>query len=155
MDLNSVLWLVNSLLAGDRVRFQATGGSMQPFIQNYDILEVAPLVGKQITRGDVLLVETNEGRLFAHRVVKTGRRNGIPIYLTKGDSCSSPDGWIRRDDILGRVEVIERVNHRIDLTSSSQQLKAGLWVMIAPLVPKLSWLPEWLRQNVRHWLLVD
>jgi hypothetical protein len=63
--------LADQLLAeGHRVRFQAGGESMQPFIQDNDILEVAPLDGKWIKQGDVLLVETNGGKLLAHRVVK-------------------------------------------------------------------------------------
>jgi hypothetical protein len=65
------------LYIGCGVRFQACGGSMQPFIHAKDILEIAPLTGKQIKYGDVLLVESGEGRLLAHRVVKTNHRNSV------------------------------------------------------------------------------
>ena len=45
------------LAAGNRVRFQAGGESMHPFIQDGDILEVAPLSNSlKIKIGDVLLV---------------------------------------------------------------------------------------------------
>jgi signal peptidase len=143
------------LEGGHRVRFQASGGSMQPFIQNSDILEVAPLAGKRIKCGDVLLVDTSEGRLLAHRVVKTGRREGISLYLIKSDACDSPDGWFRLENILGRVEGVERGDRRIRLTSGAQQWRARAWVTITPWVSKISWLPEWFRQRVRHWLLVS
>ena len=57
--------------SGHRLRFQASGGSMQPFIHDGDILEVAPLVGEHVRRGDVLLVKATNGKWLAHRVVKT------------------------------------------------------------------------------------
>jgi hypothetical protein len=141
--------------SGHRLRFQASGGSMHPFIQDSDILEVAPLAGRRIHCGNVLLVDAGEDRLLVHRVVKTGRRNGISIYLIESDICSSPDGWFRLENMLGRVEVVERGSQRIRLTSFAQQWKASVWVAISPLVSKISWLPLQLRQRVRDWLLVS
>ena len=140
---------------GHRVRFQASGSSMQPFIQDNDILEVAPLVGKRINYGDVLLVENEEGKLLVHRVVKTRYREGIPIYLIKGDTCTSPDGWFRVENILGRVEFVQRECQRINLISYSQRWKTRIWVAITPWVSKFSWLPEWFRLRIRNWLLVS
>jgi hypothetical protein len=158
LELNGIefLRLAREILAGGhRVRFQASGGSMQPFIQNSDILEVAPLAGKRIKCGDVLLVETSEGRLLVHRVVKISRRDGISIYLIKSDVCASPDGWFRFENILGRVEIVERGSQRIILTSAAQQWRARVWVTITPWGSKMSWLPEWFRHRVRHWLWVS
>jgi signal peptidase I len=139
--------------SGHRVRFQASGGSMQPFIQSGDILVVAPLAGTRIKCGDVLLVEAGEGRLLVHRVVKTGRRNGISVYLIKSDTCALPDGWFRSENILGRVEVVERGGQQIRLSSGAQQMRARVWVTINPWVAKFSWLPAWFRHLVRNWLL--
>ena len=146
---------VQLLAEGYQVRFQASGESMQPFIQDKDILEVAPIKGKRIKQGEVLLVETGEGRLLAHRVVKIGRNNGIPYYYTRGDSCTIPDGSFRIENILGRVEIVERGNKRIKLTSSLQRKRAMVWVRIMPWVSKFSWLPEGLRRRVRDWLLIS
>jgi len=109
---------------------------MQPFIQNNDILEVAPLAETRIKLGDVLLVETGEGRLLVHRVVKASRRDGISIYLIKSDACNTPDGWFRLENILGRVEVVERGFQRIKLTSGAQLWRARVWVLISPWVLK-------------------
>ena len=146
--------LAEQLLAeGHRVRFQASGGSMQPFIQDKDILEVAPLEGKQIQHGDVLLVDIGLGRLLAHRVVKNGWDNGIPFYITRGDSCIIPDGKFLLENIMGKVEIIERGDKRIILTTRMQKLRARIWVEISPFVYKFSWLPKRIRQRVREWLL--
>jgi hypothetical protein len=128
---------------------------MQPFIQNNDILEVAPLAGKRIKCGDVLLVEACKGRLLAHRVVKMDRRNGISQYLIKSDAGASPDGWFQLENILGWVEVVERGCQRIKLTSGAQKFRSRVWVMISPWVSKFSWLPDRFRQGVWNWLLVS
>lgn len=141
------------LRAGHQLRFQANGRSMRPFILEGDILEVAPLSRRQIRGGDVVLVEANPGKLVAHRVIKTGSRQGHPIYLIKGDACASPDGWFGSKNILGRVEVIERGCRQILLTTPGQHLKAQMWVMFAPWATKFSWLPQQLRRRLRTWLL--
>jgi signal peptidase len=139
---------------GHRLRFRATGESMQPFILNHDVLEVAPVVGKEIKSGDVLLVETNDGRIIAHRVVKLGRDGKNSIYLIRADNSPFPDGWFRNETILGRVELVQRGDLRIGLTSFQQRLKAHIWVTVAPFAVKFSWLPVWLRKDLRNWLLV-
>ena len=69
--------------SGHRLRFQASGRSMLPFIQDGDILEVAPLSGKHVRSGEVLLVETDDGEWLAHRVVN--RRNRVAdLHFNQG-----------------------------------------------------------------------
>jgi hypothetical protein len=143
------------LESGNRVRFQASGGSMYPFIQNNDFLEVAPLSGKRIKCGDLLLVEAGDGRLMAHRVIKISHTEGGAIYLIKSDTCASPDGWFRVENILGRVDVVERGKRRIILSSASQQFRARVWVSVTPWSSIFSWLPARLRRYVWHWLVAD
>jgi signal peptidase len=140
------------LQTGHLLRFQASGGSMQPFIRDGDTLEVAPLAREHVRYGDVLLVETCDGKWLAHRVVKIGRRDGKPAFLIKGDACSNPDGWLGIECVLGRVVVVEHDRQLITLTSKSHQCLSGIWVMIAPWIPKFSWLPERLRQYLRRLL---
>ncbi len=141
------------LLSGHRLRFQASGRSMQPFIHDGDILEVAPLARERVRYGDVLLVETNDGKWLAHRVIKTRRRDGKPAFLIKGDACSHSDGWFGLDAVIGRVLVVEHGSQRIQITTGLQQWRARTWVAIAPWVPKLTWLPQRLRQHVWRLLL--
>jgi signal peptidase I len=137
---------------GHGVRFQASGGSMRPFILDGDILEVAPKAGGQLRPGDVLLVAACEGKWLAHRVVKTGHRDGQPAFLIKGDACPSPDGWFGSEQVLGRVVAVDHGSKRIELTSGVQRLRARLWVSIAPWVPKFAWLPERVRRYLRQLL---
>lgn len=50
--------------------------------------------------GDVVAVCPEPGVLLVHRVV--GVRHD-PRWLTKGDSCAGPDGWMTAAQIVGRV----------------------------------------------------
>ncbi len=141
------------LSGGHNVRFFASGSSMFPFIQDGDVLEIAPLASKRIRRGDVLLVESAAGRLLAHRVVKIRQWDGSSQYLIKPDASRAADGWFQAQSILGRVDKVDRRGESIILTSSAQHLRALLWVAINPWVSKLSWLPARLRRFARHWLI--
>ncbi len=143
------------LAAGHRLRFQASGVSMRPFILSGDIIEVAPLVGTNVKRGDVLLVETGDDRLLAHRLIKIDRTGGISGYLLKGDSSELPNELFRIENILGRVEVVQRGSLTISLTSPVQRFRAWLWVTINPWVDRLPWLPAYFRHIIRHWLVVE
>ena len=95
---------------GAAFRFRAMGGSMYPLIENGDVLTVVPLGRRALSPGDVVeFLHPGHGGLRVHRVV--GRRNGA--YLVKGDGVSEPDGWIPRENILGRVTGITRQGRRI------------------------------------------
>jgi len=141
------------LHAGYGLRFQASGGSMWPFILDGDILHVTHVARRHTTWGDLVLAKAGEDRLLVHRVVKTGRRNGIPVYLIKGDACTCPDGWFGEENIMGRVVMVEHGGQKIMLTSITQQFRARIWVVIAPWVPRLAWLPARFRRGIRKWLL--
>jgi hypothetical protein len=95
---------------GAAFRFRAMGGSMCPMIENGDVLTVAPLGRRAVSPGDVVeFLHPGHGGLRVHRVV--GRRNGA--YLVQGDGLTEPDGWIPRENILGRVTEITRQGRRI------------------------------------------
>ena len=95
---------------GASFRFRAMGGSMYPMIENGDVLTVAPLGRRAVSPGDVVeFRHPGHGGLRVHRVV--GRRNNT--YLVQGDGRTEPDGWIPRENILGRVTEITRQGRRI------------------------------------------
>ena len=95
---------------GASFRFRAMGGSMYPMIENGDVLTVVPLGRRAVSPGDVVeFLHPGHGGLRVHRVV--GRRNGA--CLVQGDGITEPDGWIPRENILGRVTEITRRGRRI------------------------------------------
>jgi signal peptidase I len=148
--------LADQLLnAGHGVRFTANGMSMYPCITDGDILDIAPLDGNRINRGDILLFVSAGERLLAHRVVNTRRQNGRLFYLLKGDCSTSPDGWFPLESILGRINVVNRRSQKIRLTSAVNKWRSKIWALISLWMPNLSWLPERLRRYVLQELLLN
>ncbi len=139
--------------SGHCIRFQARGASMQPFISDGDILEVAPLNSADIQPGEVVLVEQGDGRVLAHRVIKVKRNGDETSCLIKGDSASTPDGWYELKQILGRVEIAERGVKRVRLTGGVYRMKARLWAILIFWAPSFKWVPAQFRRQVRDWLL--
>jgi SAM-dependent methyltransferase len=83
---------------GLRLRFQASGRSMRPFVPHGSVLEVEPYRFGDLQRGDVVLYCAEGDRLVAHRVIATGER----MIRTRGDSSARIDEVAERD-VLGRV----------------------------------------------------
>jgi signal peptidase I len=74
---------------------------MEPYIETGDVLIVqrnnSPSFSVNI--GDIVAFRDNTGRIIAHRIV--GMRNDM--YLVKGDNVEKPDGYIKYEDIIGKV----------------------------------------------------
>ena len=103
------------LRRGNRVRFRAIGASMQPTIEDGELITVAPVAPGPVKRGDILLYQSESG-VHAHRVV--GRVKGtVPLlegdcpldhYLLRGDASVSCDAPVRLEQVIGRVVAVQR-----------------------------------------------
>jgi hypothetical protein len=102
--------LTSDLIAGGYgLRFQATGRSMLPTIQDGEIVHVKPIASSMLRIGDIVLLRS--GAAFrAHRIIRKRGEN----FITRGDAGIDTDGEIRCDQILGRVIAKETVDsHRL------------------------------------------
>src|ERR1700730_3910695 len=88
---------------GISVRFRARGASMRPNIVEDDALLVAPALGSNVGRGDVVLTK-NECGFRAHRVVEQNKITGA--IVTRGDSGQENDEPTHV--ALGKVIATER-----------------------------------------------
>ncbi len=95
--------LLSVLCSGHLFRFQAFGWSMHPFIQNGDIITIAPILST-LTVGDVVCCSTSDLPLIVHRIT----RIDVDQIHIKGDNLDSEDGVFSKEDILGKVIRIER-----------------------------------------------
>ena len=80
----------------------AQGRSMLPAIPPGSTVRLSALVGEPAL-GDIVAAWLDEGGFCIHRVV--GVRKG-PAWLLKGDNNPRPDGWIAREGLLARVELV-------------------------------------------------
>lgn len=106
VDSADLLALIQSATErGIAIRFKAHGGSMVPFIRSGDVVTVSPVGEKPVLLGEVVACRHPAGGgLVVHRVV--GRKKGV--FLIKGDGHGRVDGWVDRDQVLGRVVRVER-----------------------------------------------
>ncbi len=132
------------LRRGARVRFRATGRSMEPTIHEGEAITVEPVAPAAITRGDILLYRWERG-VIAHRVIRIERtqRAGVPqssvlsphySLILRGDASASCDTPIQPEQVIGKVIAVERAGRRIDLASRRAKLKRTCHVWASRLV---------------------
>lgn len=117
------------LEAGSRLRFQAHGSSMHPFIQDGDTVEVMAVPPCDLRPGQVVLCRLNNGRLVVHRVLKV-KPDGL---LVQGDALLYPDGLVSFSAVLGRVISLERGSNLISLDTFKNRLLIWLWIWLTPI----------------------
>ncbi len=135
------------LRRGARVRFRATGRSMQPTILEGEAITVEPVAPAAITPGDILLYRWKRG-VIAHRVIRIERTNGGAVtqpsvlspqssFVLRGDASVSYDCPVEPEQVLGRVVAVERAGRRIDLAGRRAKLKRTCRVWASRLVHRL------------------
>lgn len=86
---------------GMQFRFQARGASMAPFIQDGDVICIAPLGKNGPGLGEVTaFLHPQNGRLVVHRVVG---KHGVTCLIQGDNLPGSPDGLVSIENLLGRV----------------------------------------------------
>ncbi len=96
------------LRRGTPVSFTATGLSMRPFINDGEIITVAPVKIRSIRTGDILLYRDNK-TVIAHIVVSINKnRTPEPLFILRGDLGTSADEEVTAEQILGKVVGITR-----------------------------------------------
>ena len=116
-------------------RFQAKGFSMAPFIKDGDVLTISPLSGASARIADVLaVINPQTERLTVHRVV--ARKKGS--VLLQGDNCYCCDGFIPKENILGRLIKVERQGRRVFLGFGPERYMVVLFSRMRLLYPLLS-----------------
>ena len=103
------------------LRLQAKGGSMYPFIQSGDWVELALGKADGAAKGDVILFSKG-GSLYLHRVL----RRAPGGLMVKGDMSFGTDGIIPEKDILGMAVSAHRGARRIDLRTMTNRRIAGI-----------------------------
>ncbi len=149
------------LRRGARVRFRATGRSMQPTILEGEAITVEPVAPAAVTRGDILLYRWERG-VIAHRVIRIERTQRAAVtqssvlrppssvlgaqssvlspqslLILRGDAKASCDAPIQLEQVIGKVIAVERAGRRIDLASRRAKLKRTCRVWASRLVHRL------------------
>ena len=116
MSLIVDLFPISTVLASRHaIRFRVSGYCMLPCLRHGDLLTVDPRALMDITVGDIAVFR-RRGRLFAHRVIATGRLDDRPYVITRPDTAvQDDDGFLFDDDVLGIVASAERNGRSLSL----------------------------------------
>ena len=145
----ALLELMCAVLArGVPFRFCARGWSMAPFIQDGDVITVAPLLGAQPGVGEVVaFIHPEAGNLVVHRVVA---RRGTTSFI-QGDSVAEyADGFIPAENLLGRVTRVERNGRNTWLGLGPERTLIAWLSRTRRLIPLRMWLASWLKPMLRR-----
>jgi len=93
------------------VRLRVFGTSMVPSVLPGDLISVQKTGLADISPGEIVLF-SQQGRLFAHRVVRRVRSVVNPYLITRGDRLGQDDPPVSSSELLGRVSSIERGNRQ-------------------------------------------
>ena len=110
-----------------RLRFRAMGSSMLPAIAAGDILTFRTATPGQLMPGQVVLVQGDDGRLVAHRLLF----NAQGLLTTMGDSLRVPDAPLCITQLLGVLDAHERGARILPLDCDHRRLlpRTIRWVL--------------------------
>ena len=99
----------SDLKVGDQISFKVTSNSMRPIIDIGDtvIARIIPL--KQIQRGNILVINT-DNEFFTHRAISPT----LDGWHTKGDNNPHTDHPVTDRDIIGQVCFVKKIHQTID-----------------------------------------
>ena len=124
---------------------RVSGKSMLPWFRPGDIVFLRRVDLKQISRGDVVVIE-RDGRLCMHRVItlSVSRDEGHSAwFITKGDSVAEADEPTYARDFRGEIEFLYRNGREINLNSVWRRLFGKFLAVISP--ASRFWLPHFCR----------
>lgn len=130
------------LKQGAELRFRASGTSMQPVIQDGQMIRVAPLPPRGPRGGDILFYRGDSGRAVIHRLMGQIRAGQGDLYLTKGDGCADSDAPVGVEQVLGWVTAVESADGRIvRLDRGPNLVRARLYAWLWQAAPYLRRMP--------------
>ncbi|HZY24800.1 MAG TPA: signal peptidase I [Bacteroidales bacterium] len=91
------------LSEGKTIRIKAHGFSMYPCIKPGSLLLIEPINIKGVPRAGEIIAIKRETGLIVHRLSGIIIKNGVSLYIARGDSNAYPDSPVRIDKIAGRV----------------------------------------------------
>jgi signal peptidase I len=103
------------LRASGELHFVAQGSSMVPSIFPGDVLVVRREAIGKISCNDIVLFSQG-GRWFAHRVIHIPNEGARPSFITRGDALPADDPPVTEHEFLGQVAALDRGRRLVMLT---------------------------------------
>jgi signal peptidase I len=95
------------------MRFVARGGSMLPTIYPGDCLTIKSIAWGEVRQGEIVLCQRNR-TFVVHRVADIIEIEAAKLYVLRGDALTANDAPVPLNEILGRVDRVERRGKSFD-----------------------------------------
>lgn len=99
----------NFNLDNDIAWYLGEGESMIPLLSSSQLLRAKKCAPESISPAD-LVIFRNEDKNICHRVLLKKVRRGRTWYFLSGSNVRRADGWVRHDQITGRVFEVDGKN---------------------------------------------
>ena len=114
-----------TIKSGNQFTFCAFGISMLPFIRNgKDIVTLGP-IESELKENDIIFYRRSNGQFVLHRIVSVRDDEGYDLC---GDNQYVIERNIRKEQIIAKLDKLERKGNEIDLSS----FKVLLWCSYLP-----------------------
>lgn len=114
---------------GAVVRITVTGMSMYPFLRDSkDGVELRQTNIAELMPGDIVLVEREKEEYILHRIIKKRK----DCFYMMGDGQKMMEGPIYYKDIIGKVTVVWRDNHKISCSDYRWKVLSEIWRRLKP-----------------------
>ncbi len=117
------------LRSGYKIRFRATGDSMEPTIMAGDLITVAPIAKNKIRPGQMVMIMSDKGRTIVHRIVSCKGKGRRKLIQTCGDNASVKDRPVEKQQVLGKIVEIQRAGKSVKPSCMLNGVKA-LWYLM-------------------------
>jgi hypothetical protein len=133
IGMNEMLPLMEEMLKnGKSISIRVKGTSMKPFLNSEkDLIEIAPIT-KGIKVNDICMFKTLNG-FTVHRLINIVNDN----FFFNGDSQTTLEGPIKKDDIIGVVKKIRKKSFSFGINNPIYIVLSNFWRITLPLRPKI------------------
>jgi signal peptidase I len=121
---------LDNLDTGFPLRFRAKGNSMRPFIHDGDWLEARPVKPSLMQKGDVVIYKPDNHPYLVHRIIQKVDKASGSWLLVQGDALVQADGWIRVEQVIGKVTSKEHAGCWQQMNSPAIRLQSFLSVSL-------------------------
>jgi len=123
--------LQEQLGEGRKVRFCVRGASMQPSLQEGDIIEVEPTTAEKLQPGDVVVAWTEARDFFVHRLVAKAHEGTQWTLLLGPEAGRHLHQPLPETCVLGRVSCVERDGLTVNFFRRPPwQLRTKGWLLL-------------------------
>ena len=148
MDKDSIYLISQILIRNGWINLPADGDSMFPFIQKGDIGRFIICDPTSLNKGDIVLFQSANAQLVAHRLYQVISVNNQKKYQFKGDTNLGLDEPVGPEQIIGKLTCIQK--KRITFSATNRVVRVwGKIILSFPVLSSL--LRRYLNMKQKDW----